>query len=128
MVIGTPTPADVATALWIGFPYRVRMRLDVEPPLTPISDEARPTRKPYNVITRPCGKSSPSRQCSRANRSFDAMNAAINTKAHLKTAPGNSVAASAPTATPQTAGTAQRRTTPPSTAPCARCARYDQYV
>jgi hypothetical protein len=44
--MGTPTPAEVATALWIGFPYRVSTMVASEPPLTPIIDEANPTRKP----------------------------------------------------------------------------------
>jgi len=46
MVIGTPRPDEVATALCSGLPYNVWIMLETEPPLTPISDEVMPIRKP----------------------------------------------------------------------------------
>jgi hypothetical protein len=46
IVIGTPSPAEVATALWIGLPYSVSTMFESEPPLTPISEPASPMPKP----------------------------------------------------------------------------------
>ncbi len=48
------------------------------------------------------------------------------TKATFRTAPGAMPAISAPTPTPTTDGIAQARTTSISTAPCARCTRYER--
>ncbi len=46
MVSGTPRPAAVPTAAWIGLPYSVSTMVDIEPPLTPISDAESPMPKP----------------------------------------------------------------------------------
>ncbi len=81
--------------------------LDSEPPLTPMSEPARPMPKPYNVIGTVPGRSGPRFQRSPANKNLDAMNVAITTKAILKTAGGAKAAMAAPHATPHTAGSAQ---------------------
>ena len=46
IVIGTPMPAEVATARCIGWPYSVSTAFDTAPPLTPTSDDSRPVMKP----------------------------------------------------------------------------------
>ena len=45
MVIGTPSPAEVATARRIGLPCSVRIMLAIDPPLIPTSDAASPTKE-----------------------------------------------------------------------------------
>src|SRR5271166_2025204 len=96
-----------------------------EPPLIPISDDARPTIKPQPVIPARPGRLRPSTQLSRPARSLAAMMPAMTTKASLNTCAGANAAATDPAATPITAGKAQERITAGMTMPLARCARYD---
>ena len=125
IVIGTPTPAEVATAVWIGLPYSVRIMVDIEPPLTPISDEPKPDDEAVDRSS-PTGPaaSSPIRQSSLPNSSLTAMIAGDDDERdleHRRRRERRDQRADArrrrPPAPPRRARTSG------STAPRARCAR-----
>jgi len=115
--IGMPTPAEVATAVWIGLPCRVSAIIASEPPLIPISDEPSPIRNPYPSIAGRPGNSSLIRQRSPPNSSRAAIKPKTSTKASLKITAGATAAIAEPTATPTTIGTVHTRITPGITAP-----------
>ena len=94
-----------------------------EPPLIPISEDASPRRKPQADMARRPGSWWANTQFSRPTSSLMAMVPAISTKASLNMPAGANAAATDPTATPATAGSAQDRSTPGITSPFARCAR-----
>ena len=102
--------------------------LETDPPLTPISDDVTPIRKPYPVMATRPGKSSAIRQLSRPNRSLKAIIVTTTRNTILKTAAGAKKAITEPAATPSTAGSAHCRMTSRSTAPLARCVRYERMV
>ena len=85
--------------------------LATEPPLTPISDDDRPTSRPNTDIAGWPGKSSATRQLSRPNRSLNAITPAITTNARRNTADGANAATTEPIAMPPSAGSTHSFTT-----------------